>query len=106
METLIFLGAMVGLFYFVLIRPQQNRIKAHRALIRSLEVGDMVVMSSGIHGAVALIDATEKIVWLEVAPNLELKFSMSSVSERVDDSEIMEVDDEDDESEANDEDSR
>ena len=40
------------IFYFLLIRPQQRRQKQHEALLKSIEKGDHVVTSGGLHGKV------------------------------------------------------
>ncbi len=69
------------LMYAVLILPQQRRNKEHKALLASLEVGDEVLMSSGTYGFVAAIDG--EVLWLEVAENVELKVSRSSVANKV-----------------------
>ena len=71
MGSIIFLAALLGIMYFIMIRPQQRQMKAHAALIRSLEPGMVVVTNSGIHGAIAEVE--DKVVWLEVAPEVELK---------------------------------
>ena len=89
MGSILFLGLLLGLMYAVMIRPQQKRMKEHQALIRSLEAGDVVVTASGVHGAVAEVEDT--FIWLEVAPEVELKVSKGAVAEVVSD------EDEDDE---------
>lgn len=83
MDILIFLGLMMGLIYFLMIRPQQRRAQKHQALLRSLEPGDMVVTNAGIYGAVALVDDKERVVWLEVAPEVELKVARAAISEKI-----------------------
>ncbi len=93
--SLIFLVVLLGIMYFIMIRPQQKRMKEHAALLRSLEPGMVVVTNAGIHGAVAELE--DKVVWLEVAPEVELKVSRGSIAEIVDDDEG----DEEDEAEAN-----
>jgi preprotein translocase subunit YajC len=82
MEQFIPLILIGGLMYFVLILPQQRRTREHKALLASLEAGDEVVMSSGIHGFVSAIDG--EILWVEVAPNTELKVSKSAIAGKVD----------------------
>lgn len=82
MEQFIPLILIGGLMYLVLILPQQRRNKEHRALLASLEVGDEVLMNSGIHGFVSAIDAD--ILWIEVAPDTELKVSKSAIAGKVD----------------------
>ncbi len=89
---LLILVIMMGALYAFMIVPQQRRLKAHNALLSSLEEGDVVVTNSGIHGAVAEVE--DKVVWLEVAPNVELKVSKGSIAERV--SEPQDTDESDD----------
>ena len=93
--SLFFLVLVIGAFYYLLLRPQQKREKARRELVRSLQVGDEVVTNAGIHGVVAEIE--EAVVWLEVAPDVELKLSRDSVAGKVaeSDDEAAEPDDED-----------
>jgi preprotein translocase subunit YajC len=66
------------IFYFLLIRPQQKRQKAHQQLVASIKTGDKVVTSSGIHGIVA--NVKEKTILLKVADNVKIEFDRSSVS--------------------------
>ena len=50
---------MAAIFYFLLIRPQQQRAKKEKAFESALKIGDKVVTKSGIHGKVAeMSDAT------------------------------------------------
>ena len=79
MGSLIFLALLLGVMYFILIRPQQRQVKEQRARIRSLEAGMVVVTNSGIHGAIAEVE--DKVIWLEVAPEIELKISKGAVAE-------------------------
>ena len=81
MESFLFLILIVGVFYYLLLRPQQKREKARRELVRSLQAGDEVVTNAGIHGVVAEVE--ESVVWLEVAPDVELKVSRDAVSVKV-----------------------
>ncbi len=46
----LFLGLLIGVFYFMLIRPQKKRAEQHRSLIESVGVGDEVVTIGGLHG--------------------------------------------------------
>jgi len=95
----VILFVMLGALYAFMIVPQQRKMKAHQALLRSLEEGDLVVTSSGIFGAIAEVEGD--VVWLEVAPEVELKIMKSSVTEKVadfdtDDDDENDVDDETD----------
>ncbi|MDG1367307.1 MAG: preprotein translocase subunit YajC [Acidimicrobiales bacterium] len=90
MGSILFLGVLLGLMYAVMIRPQQKRMREHQSLIRSLEEGDLVVTASGVHGAVAEVEDT--VIWLEVAPEVELKIDRTSIARRLEDDEEV-VDD-------------
>ena len=94
--SFLFLFAIFALFYFVFFRPQQKRMRAHQALMRSLKPGDVVVTNSGIHGAVAEVE--DQVVWLEVAPDVELKVSRNAVSERLEESDAKRSEAESDDS--------
>ncbi|MDG2216920.1 MAG: preprotein translocase subunit YajC [Acidimicrobiales bacterium] len=95
----VILFVMLGALYAFMIVPQQRKMKAHQALLRSLEEGDLVVTSSGIFGAIAEVEGD--VVWLEVAPEVELKIMKSSVTEKVAD--FDDTDDDDDENDVDDE---
>jgi preprotein translocase subunit YajC len=70
---------MMVLFYFLLIRPQQKRMKDHQNMVKALKRGDTVVLSSGVIGKVARIEDTE--LGVEIAPNVTIKVVRSMVSE-------------------------
>lgn len=80
MEFLIIV-LMFGALYYLLLRPQQKREKARRELVRALKAGDEVVTNAGIHGAVAEVE--DAVIWLEVAPNVELKVSRDAIAGKV-----------------------
>ena len=88
MDTLFILVLMFAAIYFLLMRPQQQRERARRELIASLEDGDEVVTGSGIHGVI--VEVEDNVVWLEVAPDVELKVSRDAVAAKSESSEIAE----------------
>ena len=53
---------MGGVFYFLLIRPQQKRVRAQQALLSSVEVGDEIVTTAGIFGTIVDDRRREDIV--------------------------------------------
>ena len=65
MTTLIFLGLMIAVFYFFIIRPQRNRQKAQQALSESLAVGDEIRTIGGIHGRVLTVDEDSVLLQVE-----------------------------------------
>ena len=70
--------AMFAIFYFLLIRPQQKKAKAHKQLLASLKKGDKVVSSGGLHGVITGL--TDDTVTMEIAPKVRVKVSRGSVS--------------------------
>ena len=79
--SVFFLVLVIGAFYYLLLRPQQKRERARRELVRSLQAGDEVVTNAGIHGVVAEVE--DAVVWLEVAPDVELKVSRDAIAGKV-----------------------
>jgi preprotein translocase subunit YajC len=72
---------MGGVFYFLLIRPQQRRQRQQRELLQAVDVGDEVLTIGGIYGTVRRISDDE--VTVEVAPGVELRFLKSAIARRV-----------------------
>ncbi|MES2677117.1 MAG: preprotein translocase subunit YajC [Pseudomonadota bacterium] len=67
-------------FYFLLIRPQQKKLKEHQNVLSTLKSGDKVNTSSGIFGVVRAIDIKENTVDLEIASNVIVKVLKQSIS--------------------------
>lgn len=67
-----------GAFYFLLIRPQQKRQKAHTELVNALTTGDEVITAGGILGKVTAV--TDHYATLQIADNVEIKVQKSTVS--------------------------
>ncbi len=66
-------------FYFLLIRPQQKRMKEHKAKIDSVRRGDRVVIGGGIFGSIAKIDGDETIV--EIAEGVRVRVVKSTITD-------------------------
>ncbi|HEY0132215.1 MAG TPA: preprotein translocase subunit YajC [Allosphingosinicella sp.] len=67
------------IFYFLLIRPQQKRMKQHRALIDAVKRGDTVVTGGGLIGKATKVDEAE--VEIEIAPNVRVKVVKATLSD-------------------------
>ena len=72
---------MLGIMYFLMIRPQQKKMKDHQSLLAGLKNGDEVITSAGILGTVT--GMSEKVVTLEVSKNVQLKVLKSQVNQIV-----------------------
>lgn len=81
LSSLIFLGLLIGIFYFLLIRPQKKRMNEHRALVESIDLGDTVITMSGLYGTVKSIGDEE--VELEIAPGTSVRFMKNAIGRRV-----------------------
>ena len=65
-------------FYFLLIRPQQKRQKAHAELVSALSTGDEVLTAGGILGKVTAV--SEHYATIKIADDVEIKVQKSTVS--------------------------
>jgi preprotein translocase subunit YajC len=68
-----------GIFYILLIRPQQKRMKEHQAMLGALVKGDEVVTSGGIVGKVTKVEAGENVV-VEIAKGVEVTVVKATIS--------------------------
>jgi preprotein translocase subunit YajC len=67
------------IMYFLLIRPQQKKLKEHQALVAALRRGDQVVTSGGIVGRVTKVKDTENEVEVEIAPGVNVRVVRSTI---------------------------
>jgi preprotein translocase subunit YajC len=77
---LISLVLMVGIFYFLLIRPQQRRARQQRDLLGSLNVGDEVITIGGIFGRITEID--DESVTLDVGAG-QVRFIRQAIARKL-----------------------
>ena len=68
---------MIAVFYFLLIRPQQQRAKKEKAFENGLKVGDKIISKSGIHGKIA--EMTDDTVVIETMAG-KIKMEKSAIS--------------------------
>jgi preprotein translocase subunit YajC len=70
---------LIVLFYFLMIRPQQRRMKQHQAMLAAIKRNDVVVLSSGLIGKVVRVE--DKEVGLEVATGVTVKVVKGMIAE-------------------------
>ncbi len=75
---IIMMALMFGAFYFLLIRPQQKKQKAHTELVAGLQVGDEVLTAGGILGKITGV--SEHYAVVKIGDNAEVKIQKASVS--------------------------
>ena len=76
---LIFPIALIAIFYFLLIRPQQKRAKEHKRLVANLGKGDEVITNGGLLGQVT--DVGDGYASLEIADGIEVRIQKTAVSQ-------------------------
>lgn len=70
---------IIGIMYFLMIRPQQKRLKEHRDMVAAIRRGDTVVTSGGIIGKVTKVEDNE--LQVEIAEGVKIKLVRGTVSE-------------------------
>ena len=73
--------AFVGIFYFMLIRPQQKKQKEHQAMLSKIGEGDEVVTAGGILGKV--VSVGDQFLTLEIAEGVRIKIQRFQVTSLV-----------------------
>ncbi|WP_375398886.1 preprotein translocase subunit YajC [uncultured Sphingomonas sp.] len=66
-------------FYFLMLRPQQQRVKALQNAIAALKKGDWVITAGGVVGKVGKVE--DRFVELEVAPNVRVRVVRATITE-------------------------
>jgi len=66
-----------GIFYFILIRPQQQKQKKHKAMLESTQKGDNVITIGGIYGIIK--DIKGETLTLEIAKDVVIKTTRSAI---------------------------
>ena len=84
----VWLGLMVALFYFMLIRPQKRREKERQALLSAVKTGDRVLFGGGFLGVVA--NVKEKTLVVKIADGVKVEIIRGAVSQVLDKGETPE----------------
>jgi|TARA_B100001964_G_scaffold160864_1_gene176627 preprotein translocase subunit YajC len=69
-----------GVFYILLIRPQQKKVKQHREMINNLRRGDKIITSGGIIGSISKVNDNKELL-VEISENIEIKIAPGMVSD-------------------------
>ena len=69
---------IIGVFYFLIIRPQQKKQKDHQEMVGSMKKGDRVVTAGGIHGV--LIGTKNNIAVIKISENTKIEINRSAIS--------------------------
>ncbi|MGH6720441.1 MAG: preprotein translocase subunit YajC [Alphaproteobacteria bacterium] len=74
------IALMFGVFWLLVFRPQQKKMKQHKEMIAHLKRGDQVLTGGGLYGRVARIEGGN-VCFVEIAPNVKVKVAQSTISE-------------------------
>ena len=71
---------LFGIFYFLLIRPQQQRMKKHQEMVNNIRRGDTVVTAGGLVGKVTKVKDDGEVL-VEIADDVQVRVVKSTLSE-------------------------
>lgn len=77
-SSLIMMAVIFAIFYFLLIRPQQKKVKEHKKMVDELKKGDRVITAGGIFGTIE--GTTEKSITVKIAEGVKIKITRSSIA--------------------------
>ena len=69
------------IMYFLLIRPQQKKVKEHQAMVSALRRGDQVVTQGGVIGKVTRVKDEENEVEVEIAENVKVRVVRNTITQ-------------------------
>ncbi len=81
--SLLFIPALLVLMYFLLLRPQQQRLRKQRELVSSIGVGDDVVTAGGLIGRVVALK--DDRAWLDIGDGVTIEFLRAAINRKLDD---------------------
>lgn len=80
MDNLFILGMLFFIFYFMLIRPQQKRLKIHKEMMAKLQKGNKIMTTGGIIGTIIKFEG-EDVVVVEVSQGVRVRIAKAAISE-------------------------
>jgi preprotein translocase subunit YajC len=78
--TLIPFALIIGIFYFLIIRPQNKKQKETQNMLKALKKGDKIVTIGGVHGVIQTVKEGSGSVIVKVDENTKLEFTRSAIS--------------------------
>jgi preprotein translocase subunit YajC len=79
LSTFLPIVAIMAIFYFLMIRPQQKKMKAHKAMVEAIGKGDKIITSSGFFGTVSKVE--EDGLTIEIGEGVKVKMLRDAVSQ-------------------------
>lgn len=72
-----------AVFYFLIIRPQQAKANQHLALIKSVKVGDDVLLSSGLYGKISSYEEKDTFCLIEISKGIDIKIEKNEIDRKI-----------------------
>ena len=91
MEQILPLILIFAIMYFLLIRPQQQKMKQHRAMIDAVRKGDQVITQGGIYGKITRVKDEENQVEVEIAEGVRVRVVKATIADVVNKTEPAEA---------------
>jgi preprotein translocase subunit YajC len=79
-QSLVPLLLIFGIMYFLLIRPQQKKLKEHQAMVSALRRGDQVITQGGVMGKVTKVKDDSNEVEVEIAAGVNVRVVRSTIA--------------------------
>lgn len=73
--------AIIFVMYFLMIRPQAKKQKAHKNMLGAIQKGDKILTSGGIVGTIAGIKENESLLIVKIADNVKIELNRNSVTQ-------------------------
>lgn len=80
-STLIMFALIFGIMYFMMIRPQQKRVKEREKMLGEVKKGDKIITNGGLHATVAGVE--EKTLLIDLGNNVKVTVEKQSVAQVV-----------------------
>jgi len=77
MSSLIMMAVIFGIFYFIMIRPQQKKAKEHKQMVEELKKGDRIITAGGMYGTVENLSPTT--LTIKIAEGVKVKITRGSI---------------------------
>ena len=79
----LFMGLIILVMYFFMIRPQQKRQKEHQRMLSDLKKGDKVVTTGGMYATVFGFSDDQNKVILKISDEVKMEFLKSAIAQKV-----------------------
>ena len=91
MGQIVLFGSIFLIFFLLVIRPQQKKVKKHQQMLTALQKGDQIITSSGIYGKINKYFDDKDYILVEIADKIIVKLQKTQVADVVHSKPVKEV---------------